>query len=233
LYRTRLSSGADAFETIFRQRLSVDTLERVSRTMGSAANDFMNSLPTPPADGEGELLVMTADGKGVPMVRKDAKKLRACDPQPDRPGNRRSATVAAVYSIDRHVRTPKQIVAALFSSIDSDNADLSPRPHASHKRFTAQLAQVLPDLDEPATGAQLAMAWASCQVEQRHRPGQKLVCIMDGQHSLWDCAAASLGGIEDSDVVEILDLLHVCSYIWKAAKASSRAVEDRCLEGLV
>lgn len=124
--------GADAFETIFRQRLSVDTLERVSRTMGSAANDFMNSLPTPPVDEEGELLVMTADGKGVPMVREDAKKLRACDPKPDRPGNRRSATVAAVYSIDRHVRTPKQILAALFSSIESDNADVIPRPHPCH-----------------------------------------------------------------------------------------------------
>jgi hypothetical protein len=29
--------GANAFETIFGQRLSVDTLERVSRTMGTAA----------------------------------------------------------------------------------------------------------------------------------------------------------------------------------------------------
>ena len=30
---------------------------------------------------------------------------------------------------------------------------------------------------------------------------------MDGQHSLWDCAAFSVGGGEDSDVVEVLDLL--------------------------
>lgn len=211
--------GADAFETIFRQRLSVDTLERVSRTMGSVANEFMNSLPKPPVDEEGELLVMTADGKGVPMIREDAKKLRACDPKPDRPGNRRSATVAAVYSIDRHVRAPKQILAALFSSVLSDDADVIPRPHPCHKRYIARFAQVLPDLDEPATGTQLAMAWASCQVEGRRRPGQKLICIMDGQHSLWDCAAASLGGIGSADVVEILDLLHVCSYVWKAAKA--------------
>ena len=222
--------GADAFETIFRQRLSVDTLERVSRTMGTAANDFMNALPTPPAAEEGELLVMTADGKGVPMVRKDAQKLRACDPKPDRPGNRRSATVAAVYSVDRHVRTPKHILASLFSSIEPDDNGATPRPRPlpCHKRYTAWLAQVLPDLDQPATGTQLAMAWASRQVEQRHRPGQKLVRIMDGQHSLWDCAAAALGGVEDSDVVEILDLLHVCSYVWKAAKAfhSNRADQE-------
>ena len=32
-------------------------------------------------------------------------------------------------------------------------------------------------------------------------------------------AASSVGGVEDSDVVEILDLLRVCSYVWKSAKA--------------
>jgi len=211
--------GADVFETIFRQRLSVDTLERVSRAMGAQAGDFMDSLPTPNAKEEGELLVMTADGKGVPMVREDAKKLRACDPKPDRPGNRRSATVAAVYSIDCHVRTPEQILAALFSSVESRSSDETPRPEPCHKRYTARFAQVLPDLDKPATGTQLAMVWASRQVDERRRSGQKLVCIMDGQHSLWDCAASSIGGIENPEMVEIQDLLHVCSYIWKAAKA--------------
>jgi hypothetical protein len=211
--------AAEAFEAIFRQPLSVDTLERISRTMGAVANEFMDSLTAPPAEEEGELLVMTADGKGVPMVREDAAKLRACDPKPDRPGNRRSATVAAVYSIDRHVRTPGQILAALFSSVESQGMDSAPRPQPCHKRYTARFAQVLPDLDEPATGTQLAMAWTGRQIDQRRRPSQKLIRIMDGQHSLWDCAAFSVGGVEDSDVVEILDLLHVCSYIWKSAKA--------------
>ena len=64
--------AADAFEAIFRQRLSVDTLERVSRRMGQRAGEFLDALEVPPADEEGELLVQTADGKGVPLVREDA-----------------------------------------------------------------------------------------------------------------------------------------------------------------
>jgi hypothetical protein len=32
----------------------------------------------------------------------------------ERPGNRRMATLACTYTVDRHVRTPEQIVAALM-----------------------------------------------------------------------------------------------------------------------
>ena len=69
---------------------------------GARAAEFISALPTPDSKEEGEFLVATADGKGVPLKRLDAEKLRACDP-PDRPGNRRSAIVAAVYSVDPNV----------------------------------------------------------------------------------------------------------------------------------
>ena len=219
--------GAEAFETIFGQRLSVDTLERLSRSMGEEAAAFLDSLPAPAADEEGELLVLTADGKGVPMVRDDAVRLRPLDPQPDRPGNRRMASVAAVYSVDPHVRTPEQILAALFSTADAEPPDSSPRPEPCHKRYTVRFGQWVDDLDEPATGTALAMAWANCQIEARRQDGQKLIRVMDGQHSLWNEADAGLAGVPESDVVEILDLLHVAGYVWTAAKAFHGSRKDR------
>ncbi len=88
-------AAAETFETIFGQNLSVDSLERTSRLLGKEAAEFMDSLADPPAEEEAELLVVTADGKGVPMVREDAQRLKACDPKPERPGNRRMATVAS------------------------------------------------------------------------------------------------------------------------------------------
>ncbi|MCA9066786.1 MAG: ISKra4 family transposase, partial [Planctomycetaceae bacterium] len=59
--------GAETFETVFNQKLSVDTLERTSRVLGKQAAEFLDSLSNPPEEEEGELLVHTADGKGVPM----------------------------------------------------------------------------------------------------------------------------------------------------------------------
>ena len=46
---------------------SVHTLERNQREMATAVADFWAEQPTPPAEQEGEILVCTADGKGVPM----------------------------------------------------------------------------------------------------------------------------------------------------------------------
>jgi hypothetical protein len=218
--------GAEAFDTIFGQQLSVDTLEHLSRTRGAEAGEFMETLPAPAADEEGEFLVMSADGKGIPMVRADAVRLRACDPRPDRPGNRRMASVAAVYSVDPFVRTSDQILAALFRSESTEQPDAPPRPQPQHKRYTARFGQVLPDLETPATGTQLAMVWVGNEVERRLQPGQKLIQIMDGQHSLWDEADAGLS-VPEANTVEILDLLHVCSYVWTAAKALHAAREDQ------
>ena len=59
------------------------------------------SLPTPPAKEEGELLILTADGKGVPLVKKDAQQVPVFEEKNQRPGNRRMATLGCVYTVDR------------------------------------------------------------------------------------------------------------------------------------
>lgn len=46
---------------------SVHTLERNQREMATAVAEFWTEQATPPAEQEGELLVCTADCKGVPM----------------------------------------------------------------------------------------------------------------------------------------------------------------------
>jgi len=211
--------AADAFETIFRQRLSVDSLEGVSRRMGERAGEFLDALGIPPADEEGELLVQTADGKGVPLVREDAVQLRSFEEKPRRPGNRRMATLAGVYSVDRFVRTPEQIVEALFRDERDAAAETPSRPRPCHKHLIARFSRVVEELDEtePISGSLLALSWASREVEQRRREDQTLIRLMDGQHSLWDTAETCCE-VPAEQVVDILDIVHVSSYVWRAAK---------------
>ncbi|MCA8998257.1 MAG: hypothetical protein KDA80_14760 [Planctomycetaceae bacterium] len=108
----------------------------------------MHSLPTPPAKEEGELLVQTADGKGVPLVREDAFKLKSFEDKPSRPGNRRMATLACVYSVDRFARSAEEIVAALFRERRERSEEVPKRPEPCHKRLIACFSQMIEETGE-------------------------------------------------------------------------------------
>lgn len=213
--------GARQFETVFRQRLSVDVLEEINRAMGAQADQFLDGLSAPAAVEEGALLVATADGKGVPLVKEDALQVPVFE-EKERPGNRRMATLGCVYTVDRHVRTPEQIVAALFR--DETVVQPCSRPEAQGKHYRGYFAEPAQEGEEAVPGAYRTWAWIAAEVAARHQPGQAIIRLMDGQPSLWEAADACLEEIVEElrqageVLVDILDIIHVSSYVWKAAK---------------
>jgi hypothetical protein len=220
--------AAQGIELVLRQKMSVDSLERTNRRMGDQAAEFLDQLPRPPASKEGELLVFTGDGKGVPLVKEDAHSLAAFEDRPERPGNRRMAVLAGVYSVDRYVRTPEEIVAALFRDGERPQGDKRPVPQFKHLR--ACFAKTYdPDSGDPTIvpGAFEAFCWADSQVAQRRRPHQPLIRLMDGQKSLWDVADMCLESVPAIETVDILDILHVSQYVWRAAGAFSSDCQQR------
>jgi len=105
--------GSRQFQTVFASTFSVDVLEEVNRVMDEQADCFLETLPVPPPAEEGSILIATADSKTLPLVRKDVAQVPAFEHK-ERPGNRRTVTLGCVYTVDPYVRTPEQIVAALF-----------------------------------------------------------------------------------------------------------------------
>jgi hypothetical protein len=203
--------AASAVEDILGITQSVDSLERNNRHMAGAVASFRASRPDPPAKDEGNLFVASADGKGIPMRR------TAADPQPkahrgkgDKANKKRMAIVGAIYSVDRHVRTPEQVVEALFRDREPDPQPKRPEPVG--KRLWARLSTD-PDgtLAEPIG---TVFGWLSAELGRRNA-GSKgpVVCVMDGQEALWDGCREHLG----AGVVEVLDLLHVAPRLWQAA----------------
>jgi len=219
--------AADAFQTVLGQKLSVDTLERTNQRVGEQAREYLDALPTPPAEEEGQVLVATADGKGVPLIRDNVQAPPVHGPKPSRPGNRRMATLACVYSVDPYIRSAEDVVAALFR--DERESDATARPQPCHKRMTA----CFPTVEEAGSEEELlirgdirAWTWAAEQIDQRRADGQVLVRLCDGQESLWRVADICLG-LEDKDasqkrlanVVDVLDVIHVSGYVWSAGRA--------------
>lgn len=207
--------------TILGLEQHVDSLERMSQQLATDAEEFLWQLPAPPAAEEGELLIETADGKGVP-IRHAADTAPIHDhahrpgPKPDR---KRMATLGSVYSVDRYVRTPEQVLEALFHDPQMPRPDdLPTRPRPQHKYTYARLDDD-PDLfgEEAVNGQAAVFGWMDEQLRSRLARRRKpidVVCVMDGQESLWETKARLQS---DRPTIEILDLLHVTPRLWEAA----------------
>ncbi len=140
---------------IFGGKFSCDTLEGVNQKMGGYAGSFLAAVPTPDPAQEGPILVATADCKGVPLVKQDAAKVAAFETARKRPGNRRMAAVASVYTIKPKYRTAQEVVAALFrdpqesaqtqETLDGQTPQV---PQPQHKITMAHLPSTFDPQDE-------------------------------------------------------------------------------------
>jgi hypothetical protein len=201
--------------------LPVDSLERMNRKMSSSVADFRASLPAPAKKDEGKILVATADNKGVPMRRPaDQLPAGARRKKGEKANKKQMAAVGCVYTVDPKVRTAEEVVAALFRE-HSPRESNDPEPTAQQKRIWSSLSG---ERDGQFCQAEEdVFSWMAAEVGSRRRRGQKIVCVMDGQPSLWAVRKTYLPG---DNVVEILDLLHVTPRLWEAAYLFHREASD-------
>lgn len=218
----------DVLEKVLGVSQSVDSLERMNRQMAEAVEPFQESQPVPPPKEEGAILVVSADGKGVPIRReRDAPAIVDHDrKRGPKPGRKKQAVVGAVYTVAPHPRTPQDIVEALFRQPHQGAPQTSPaRPLPQHKHVRARLSQQ-GDKDE-AKATQTIFSWLSEEARKRNPTGDKpLVILLDGQKSLW---RASEDFLLDAPRVEILELLHATPRLWDATHLFYPSGSDQAL----
>jgi len=192
---------------------SVDSLEQMNVQMAERVKDFRENRPRPDPATEGEVLVTSGDGKGIVMRRSEE------DPAPlahrskgEKASQKRMAAVGTAYTVDRYVRTPEEVVAALFG--DGPKPPRRPQPVA--KRVWASL----PRQDEegvPHSSLDIVYDWLLNEVAERN-PGlaKEMVHLGDGQEALWQ---ARQNHLPARNLTDILDLLHVTPRLWQAAHA--------------
>jgi hypothetical protein len=218
---------------------TVDSMERVNQRCGEAVGIFRETQNLPNSETEGELFVVTADGKGVPIrhakdVARIADQKLKSGPRPDR---KRMAVVGSAYTINPYIRRPLDILEALFCDPNQIEAKEKPkRPSPRNKLVVAHLTQVVNDVELKAS--QRTFDWLSQQVKARGEsysglalvqssaiPDSRLtsskihLAMMDGQESLWNQVKQLQAAYPDRQWVEILDLMHANSYLWEAACA--------------
>ncbi len=192
---------------------SVASMETMSRSMAAHVDTFHAQQPAAnPADKD-SIVVLTADGKGVPMRRdpnKDGPAPKGRLKRGEKPGKKREACVGAVYTVDRFERTVQDVVDELLRKRKQLN-----RPKPENKRLRAELTKVIDGKE--VKGKERIFTWFTEELEFRNPTRSvPVVCVMDGDPNLWRMAKRILG---ESDIpfVGILDLYHALEYLWKAA----------------
>ena len=171
---------------------------------------------------ERELLVLTADGKGIVMhpdglreaTRKAAeqqvhKQQTRLSPG-EKKNRKRMATVVSVYEVDLYPRTAEQI-------LDPEQKPEGKRPVPCRKRTWARV--------EADMGTVIEQGFAEAV---RRDPEQKMrwVVLIDGQEELLRQIDAAAERYE-LEITVVQDFVHVLEYLWKAAHALHPEVAEQ------
>jgi len=160
---------------------------------------YAQKAPFPIAE-EGPLLVVQADGKGVPLVRRETADLKVRRGKGDKKTQKKEAIATAVYTIEPYSRTPQDVINALFKK----GEPVAERPAPQHK-------QVFASLRGKEQAIKRLAAWA------RRREGKHIcqrVALTDGAEPLQKHVLAGLPGF-----TLVLDIIHADEYLWKAGTA--------------
>jgi hypothetical protein len=201
--------SAQVIERILGFRQSVDSLEQMNADMSQCVVDYRETRPLPRPQEEGTLLVTTTDGKGIVMRRQETTT-PVRRRKGEKANQKRMATVGAVYTVDRYVRTAEQVVAALFR--DSPRP-AERRPQPQHKHVWASLS--VADGEQRISSVDIVYTWLQEEVDRRNPHRHKeMLHLSDGQESLWEARAQYL---PKENGTNVLDILHVSERVWQAA----------------
>ena len=189
-------------ERILGLSLSLQALETGGiEAGGDVATFYELPVEPPPASPADTILVVQADGKGVPMVQPPIM------PPPVRLGKgqkrtkKKEAVVTALYTMAPYPRTPQEVVTAL---LDDEHPTSATRPVPVRKELRATLE-----------GKTVAMEHLVPRVAQREGPHiQHRVALTDGAEALQQQLVTHVPAF-----TLVLDIIHAIEYLWAAANA--------------
>jgi hypothetical protein len=190
-------------ERILGLSLSVQALETCVTEAGADVTTFYEQPvdPTAPVPS-GTILVVQADGKGVPMVQPSPQTPPVHLGKGQKRGKKKEAVVTGLYTIAPYPRTPQEVVAALLQEPGGPAPAARPRPEGKERRATLE-------------GKAVAMSRLVQRVAQRDGPSiQQRVALTDGAEALQQQVGTHL-----PEYTLILAVIHATEYLWDTANA--------------
>ena len=161
--------------------------------------------PAPEPSSEATILVVQADGKGVPLIYDPPGPAPLRLGKGQKRGRKKEAVVTAVYTIEPQPRTPQQVVDSFFQRTPPSETINRARPQNKHLRATLE-------------GKDAALERLAAQVVGRDGAHiQQRVALCDGCEALQERLQARF-----ANFTLILDFIHADEYLWAVLLASDR-----------
>jgi len=185
--------------SFFPVQVPIRSLESIVSDLCDDVGEYYEEKPGPNVGPDAVVTVATVDKKGIVIRRPHGEQsgLEAPPADPDKPGKKKMATVISTYVTPRHVRTTDDIVGEVCKH---GSADSKPKPQ--NKLVWGSLTD----------GPENTVARLKTAVDQRLPHGNDLVCILDGERSLWALVCAYF-----PSAFFVLDIFHVLEHLGKAA----------------
>ncbi len=194
------NKAVDIFQRILKSSVSTRVEQAIVAEDAEDVLAYYEQKPAPAAKDEAEVLVIQADGKGVPLILEKPLTEPVRLGKGQKRGRKKEAIVTTVYTIAANPRTPEDVVNSFFQD-EKSKITLS-KPQNKHIWAT---------LDGKTTAlSRLGQEVASRQGSHI----QHKVALADGCEALQKRIKE-----EFPDFRLILDFVHANEYLWKVANS--------------
>ena len=216
IYHVYGGKKAGFLERLFGFNLSTRALQQNVAEDSESVEAYYAQKSPPCPESEAEILVIQADGKGIPMVLEEDEVAEAQVRlgKGQKHGHKKEAIVTTVYTIKAMPRTPAEVIASFFKENQPKKMfKKDSKPHNKHIWAT---------LD----GKDVALSRLTKQVALRE--GAHIhyrIALCDGCAALQSRIVLQFQGF-----ILILDFVHANEYLWDAANSLLGETSEQRLE---
>ena len=196
------SHGSKLIKKILNISLPVDSLERINKNSSQGYDDFyIDYEPTVVKDDE--RVVLSFDGKGVPMTKDESVTIKAKSKKGEKKQKKKESLVAVSYPITPIPRLASPLaISLIFGKVDSEEHEKVEDFKKGDMRKMASLKKSKVEVMEEM----------KAHIDKMYID-TKILVIMDGAKGLWNSVDTVFG---KNNYIGILDIIHVRDYLYRA-----------------
>ncbi len=213
--RDSFGESSAILKKIFGLKISSSRFEVVTQDSSTSYDEFYEHKSPPCPKSEGELQVVSFDGKGVPVIKRELTELKGRLGKGEKRQKKKEALVGVSYTVDKKERSAEDVAKNLiYPEQNRDNHEQNKVKAQNIRRLASIEREKKVVMEEIIHDAQTR--------DPEHR--RQWVVLLDGALHLWDLVAKCLKSIE---YVGILDIIHVVEYLYLAGNALHKTNESQ------